>query len=75
MATSAKEDAYARKYYRTHDKYRKKKIQDRKEYASSHKKEEAKQSREYYHENPSYRRRRIAQVKQYNKTHRTKKRK
>ena len=73
--TTAKEDAYSRKYYRTHDKYRKKKIQQRKDYASSHKKEEAEQSREYYHSTPSYRKRRIAQVSAYNKTHRTKKRK
>ena len=75
MASTPKEEAYSRKYYRTHDKYRKKKIQQRKDYASSHKKEEAEQSREYYHSTPSYRRRRILQVKQYNKAHRTKKRK
>lgn len=71
----ASENAYARKYYRTHSSYRKKKIEDRKEYASSHKKEEASQSRKYYHENPDYRRRRIKQVTQYNRTHKTKKRK
>ena len=57
--TTAKEDAYARKYYKTNSKYRKKKIEDRKEYAKSHKKEEAEQSR----------------VSAYNKSHRTKKRK
>ncbi len=68
-----KENAYARKYYRTHDKYRKKKIQDRKDYASSHKKEEASQSREYYHKTPSYRRWKIKYAQAYQKTHRTKK--
>ena len=72
--TTVKEDAYARKYYRTHDKYRKKKIQQRKEYASSHKKEEASQSRKYYHETPSYRRYKISYAKSYNKSHKTKKR-
>ena len=73
--TTAREDAYARRYYKTHSAYRKKKINDRKEYAKSHKKEEAEQSREYYHSTPTYRKRRIAQVSAYNKSHRTKKRK
>ena len=69
-----KENAYAREYYRTHDKYRRKKIQERKDYASSHKKEEASQSRKYYHETPSYRRYKISYAKAYNKSHKTKKR-
>lgn len=73
--TTAKEDAYARKYYKTHPKYRKKKIEERKDYAKSHKKEEAAQSREYYHSVSTYRKRRIAQVSAYNKSHKTKKRK
>jgi hypothetical protein len=73
--TTAKEDAYARRYYKTHSKYRKKKIEERKEYAKSHKKEEAEQSRDYYHSTPTYRKRRIAQVSAYNRAHKTKKRK
>ena len=44
-----KEDAYARKYYRTNSKHHKKKIEDRKEYSKYHKKEKIEQSREYYH--------------------------
>ncbi len=75
MASTPKEKAYARKYYRTNPAYRRKKIEDRKDYASSHKEEEATQSRKYYHSTPSYRRRRILQVAAYNRSHRTKKRK
>lgn len=71
----ASENAYARKYYKTHSTYRKKKIEDRKDYASSHKKEEASQSRKYYHENPDYKRYKIRYAKAYQKTHRTKKNK
>lgn len=71
--SKASENAYARKYYRTHSSYRKKKIEDRKDYASSHKKEEASQSRKYYHENPDYKRYKIRYAKAYQKTHRTKK--
>lgn len=73
--TTAKEDAYARRYYKTHSAYRRKKINERKEYAKSHKKEEAAQSREYYHSNSEYRQRRIKQVQRYNKSHKAKKRK
>lgn len=70
MALSrSKANARARRYYRTHENYRREKIEDRKDYASSHKKEEARKSREYYHSNPEYRRRRIKQVAAYNKTH------
>lgn len=75
MASKSKVNARARRYYRTHEEYRREKIEDRKEYASTHKKEEARKSREYYHSNPEYRRRRIKQVTAYNQAHKSKRKK
>lgn len=71
-STKAKANAYARKYYRQNENYRKEKIKDRaREYAQD-KKGEAKKSREYYWANPDYRRKKILYARQYRRTHRSK---
>lgn len=67
-----KENAYARKYYRENEEYRKEKIKDRSEYYANHKKEEAKKSREYYWDNPAYRKYKIAYQRRYRQLHKRK---
>lgn len=67
--SSEKANKYARDYYRKNAKYRKKKIEERKEYAKNHKKEEATYSRKYYAENPTYRAYKIKYALRYQKAH------
>ena len=72
ITKKAKQNAYARKYYRENKEYREEKIRDRaKEYASD-KKGEAKKSRDYYWNNPSYRKYKIEYSRRYRKTHKKK---
>jgi len=73
MASTPKEEKYARDYYRKNKKYRERKIEDRKEDAKAHKKEEAAYSREYYAKNPSYRKYKIAYATAYRKAHKSNK--
>lgn len=73
MASTPKEEKYARDYYKKNKKYREKKIEDRKADAKAHKKEEASYSREYYAKNPSYRKYKIAYAKAYKKSHKSNK--
>ena len=60
---------YARKYYKTHPKYRKQKIEDRKEYYKEHQKAQNAYERKRYHTNQSYRKWKIAYAKAYQKKH------
>jgi hypothetical protein len=72
VAKRSKANAYARKYYRENEQYRKEKIRDRaKEYAQD-KKGEAKKSREYYWANPEYRRYKINYQRRYRQEHKHK---
>lgn len=67
MASTPKEEKYARDYYKKNKKYREKKIEDRKADAKAHKKEEAEYSRRYYAEHSNYRKYKIAYAKAYRK--------
>lgn len=72
ISKKSKANAYARKYYRENEDYRREKIRDRaKEYAQD-KKGEAKKSREYYWENPTYRKYKIEYARKYRKAHKHK---
>lgn len=72
VTKKAKANAYARKYYRENEDYRREKIRDRaKEYAQD-KKGEARKSREYYWDNPQYRKYKIEYARKYRKTHKSK---
>lgn len=73
MASTAKEEKYARTYYKNHKKYREKKIKQRSDDYQQHKKQEATYSREYYAKNPSYRRYKIAYARAYQRKHNKKK--
>lgn len=73
MASTAKEKKKARDYYKENKSYRDEKIEKRKKYAKTHKKEEAKQSKEYYWENPSYRKTKQKQARDYKRSHAKKK--
>lgn len=70
MALSKTENARkSRKYYQTHASYRKKKIEDRKEYYAENRQSQNAYAREYYHSNPSYRRYKIRYARDYRKSH------
>jgi hypothetical protein len=69
MASTAKEEKYARTYYKTHKKYREDKIKKRSQYAQNHKKEEAKRSKKYYWENAQYRSYKRKYARDYQKRH------
>lgn len=73
ITKKSKANAYARKYYRNNESYRKEKIRERSKYYASHKEEEAKNSRDYYWDNPSYRKYKIAYARQYRLAHKRKK--
>lgn len=75
MTTKEKARKYAKKYYHNNEDYRRSKIEDRKEYAESHKKEEAKKSRDYYHSHPNYRKWKISYARDYRKSHANNKKK
>lgn len=66
MATT-QEKKYSRNYYKTHPKYRKQKIEDRKTYYKEHQKEQNAYERKRYHSNPQYRKYKIAYAKNYQK--------
>lgn len=59
----------ARDYYKTHPKYRAKKIEARKQDAKNDKKGEAEYSREYYRKHPQYRAYKISYARNYRKSH------
>ena len=69
MASSAKEKKIARDYYKSHAKYRREKIEDRKEYYHEHQKSQNAYAREYYRKNPSYRKYKIKYAVNYRKSH------
>ena len=70
MALSKKENAKkSRKYYQTNASYRKKRIEDRKEYYDEHRQSQNAYAREYYHSNPSYKKYKIAYARAYRKSH------
>lgn len=72
ITKKAKANAYARKYYRENEDYRREKIRDRaKEYAQD-KKGEAKKSRDYYWGNATYRKYKIEYARRYRKNHKAK---
>lgn len=73
MASTPKEEKYARDYYRKNKKYREKKIEDRKADAKAHKKEEAAYSKEYYHSHPAYKKYKQAYARAYKKAHKSNK--
>ena len=60
---------YSRKYYKENSGYRKKKIEQRKEYYQENKKSQAEYAKEYYHKNPQYRQYKISYAKSYRKAH------
>ena len=70
--STTQEKKYARKYYAEHPKYRKKKIEDRKERAKNNKTAEAEYSRKYYHSHPEYRKYKIAYSRNYKRSHKKK---
>lgn len=73
MAISKKEaNSYARKYYKEHSKYRKKKIEDRKEYYDEHKNQQNAYERKRYWTNPDYRKYKKKYAINYKKAHKTK---
>ena len=72
ITKKAKENAYARNYYKKNEDYRKKKIRDRAKYAANHKEEEARKSRDYYWDNPSYRSYKKDYAKRYRASHKRK---
>lgn len=65
MASTTLEKKKARDYYRKNKKYKEEKIENRKEYAKTHKKDEAKQSKKYYWENSEYRKTKQKQAREY----------
>lgn len=69
MMSKAKARKYAKKYYHSNEDYREQKIETRKKYAESHKKEEARKSREYYATHPEYRRYKQKYARDYRKAH------
>lgn len=71
--TKTQANKYARNYYKTHAKYRKQKIQDRKDYYHEHQKDQNAYERARYRKNPQYRKYKIAYAKAYAKAHRKKK--
>lgn len=71
MALSKKENARkSRKYYQTHSAYRKKRIEDRKDYYEDHRQSQNAYAREYYRKNPNYRKYKINYARNYRKSHR-----
>lgn len=71
MASTSKEKQYARKYYKENAKYRREKIEDRKDYAKSHRRKEADYAREYYHSHPQYKKYKQAYARAYKKAHKS----
>ena len=65
----AQENRYARNYYKTHAKYRRKKIEQRKDYYHEHQNAQNAYERKRYRTNPSYRKWKIAYAKAYQKKH------
>ena len=70
--STAQEKKYAREYYKTHPKYRKKKIEDRKADAKNNKTAEAEYSRKYYKTHPEYRKYKITYARNYRRSHKKK---
>ena len=68
MAT-AKERKYARTYYKTHAKYRRERIEYRKDYYHEHQKEQNAYERKRYRTNQKYKAYKIAYAKAYQKKH------
>lgn len=66
MSTS-KEKKYARDYYKTHPKYRKKKIQQRKDYYHKHQNEQNAYERKRYRKDPTYRKYKVQYARDYQK--------
>ena len=72
MASTRKEEAAARKYYRENSNYRKRKIRETADEHKSNRDLYNKKAREYYHSNQSYRKYKIAYAKKYQKQKRGK---
>lgn len=60
---------YSRKYYKENPEYRKKKIEQRKDYYHEHQKDQNAYAREYYRKHPSYRKYKIQYARNYRKAH------
>lgn len=73
ITRKSKANAYARKYYRSNEDYRKKKIRERAKYYAGHKEEEAKNARDYYWDNPDYRAYKVKYARMYRLAHKRKK--
>ena len=65
--STTKEKKYSRDYYKTHPRYRKKRIQDRKDYYHDNQKEQNAYERKRYRTNQQYRKYKIAYAKAYQK--------
>lgn len=65
--STTKEKNYSRKYYKTHPKYRREKIEYRKDYYHDHQKEQNAYERKRYRTNLQYRKYKIAYAKAYQK--------
>lgn len=70
--STAKEKAYSRKYYKDNPKYRRKKIQQRKDYYRENQEEQNAYERKRYRTDPSYRKYKINYAKNYQKNKRKK---
>lgn len=70
--STTKEKSEARKYYKEHAAYRRKKIDARKEYYHDHQTDQNAYAREYYHSHPSYRKYKIRYARDYRKAQRGK---
>lgn len=65
--STTKEKKYSRDYYKTHPKYRREKIQQRKDYYHDNQKEQNAYERKRYRTNQQYRKYKIAYAKAYQK--------
>lgn len=63
----------SREYYKTHKKYRAKRIEDRKEYYHDHRESQNAYARRYYHANPEYRSKKIEQARAWQRKNRSRK--
>lgn len=73
MASTTAEKKYAREYYRKNAKYRRQRIEDRKEYYHDNQNSQNAYAREYYRKNAKYRKYKIKYAADYKKAHKSKK--
>lgn len=72
MASTITQERKSRKYYHTHEKYRKKKIARETSKHKNNKSKYAKEQRDYYHSSEDYRKYKRRYAREYRKEHPTK---